>query len=125
MANRTMPVVPQPARLTADQLREGVQKINRRIADLDALKEIPAANLSDEAERITHKVNATLREVFGQESVEFNEYSLEWSHFFVIVIGGAPPDQQLFNFQRGLASARNKLVTAVEVMAERLEDADA
>jgi uncharacterized protein (TIGR02391 family) len=125
MAKGEKPAVPQSARLTADQLREGIQKIGRRIADLDALKGAKAGNLSDEAERITNKINATLREVFGQETVEFNEYSLDWSHFFAIVLDGTPADHRLANFQRGIESALNKLRTTVEVMTERLHDADA
>lgn len=123
MAKAEKPTVPQTAKLNADQLREGIQKIQRRIADLDALNDVRVGNLGDEAERITNKVNATLREVFGQDSIESNEYSLDWSHFFVIVMGGTPADLQSANFQRGVGSARNKLRTAIEVMTERLEDA--
>lgn len=67
------------AALTAVQAREALPKIERRIADLSSLdlsslnEDTGSAVLSG----LESRVNATLRDVFGGDTVEYHEYKLE------------------------------------------------
>ena len=67
MAKKSAPAIdaPAPANLTAEALRTGIPKIRRRRAELDEIHVDPAQDLSNEATRLTNKINATLRDFFG------------------------------------------------------------
>lgn len=72
---------PQPANLTAEQLRATIPKLERRLADLRALQPEKFADFSLEANKIAKRINATLADVFGHDSFEYNEYDISWASF--------------------------------------------
>jgi uncharacterized protein (TIGR02391 family) len=75
---------------------------------------------------LSHKIDATLREVFGKNSTEFRIYSAG-------PLNGHSSSRNVpllfthrsFNISQALRGARSKLNTVVTLLRERVEDADA
>jgi predicted nucleotide-binding protein len=75
MAKRSSPVEPQPARLTAAQIRIAIPRLQKRIDDLqafdpDKLNEIGGSEVT----ALRASVDDTLTEVFGRGTIEYNRY---------------------------------------------------
>jgi uncharacterized protein (TIGR02391 family) len=94
-----------------------------RLEELQALKPEAIADFDTEGERISHKIEATLIDVFRQDTIEFDRYSIAPSLFTIWVTGGVPRGESLRWFRDALQSARSKLETAIEILEERLQDA--
>ena len=80
MAKRSSPSEPQPARLTPEQIRSGIPKLERRLKefkefDVGALTE---ANHADKVGDIQRRTEDTLTDVFGHNSVEYHRFSIGW-----------------------------------------------
>ena len=63
----------RPANLSAEQLRVGLPKLQRRITDLDAISVEGIADFSSEANSIAERINATLLDIFGVDSSEYEK----------------------------------------------------
>lgn len=123
MVKRNAPAAPRhSALLDAQQMTAGIAKLKRRISDLDALAPESIQNFSADAGAIATKINATLRDVFGDGTIEYNEYEVSRSSFLLIIIGGVSRSEQVRHFHHGIDIARSKLQTAIDVLTERLED---
>ena len=76
MARRPPPPPPQ-ANLTATQMRQGIQRLNRCIAAVEGFD--PTSIRSDEdssrADALSTSVDAALAQTFGHGTVEYNRYS--------------------------------------------------
>jgi hypothetical protein len=80
MVKRTPPKEPQPARLSPQQIRAGIPKLERRLKDLkefdfDSLTEV---NHADKVNDIQRRTEDTLADVFGHGTIEFERYSIGW-----------------------------------------------
>lgn len=113
---------PRPAELTAEQLRSAIVKLDRRIAELKAINTGSIPDFGDEATKLTNKINATLQDVFGPDTLEFATYSVSWSSFVRMVIGDTSRYEELRAFERGVQSTLATLESARDIMRERLED---
>jgi hypothetical protein len=85
LAKRTSnpPASPAPARLTTEQNRTGIVKLKRRISDLEALNPASIQDFYIEAEAVANKINSTLIDVFGQNSIEYLNYEISQSSFTI------------------------------------------
>jgi uncharacterized protein (TIGR02391 family) len=76
MARKPTTVEPQPANLSSDQIRTAIPRIRRRIDELTSLQ--PKSLTEEDGDNILddliRKINATLREILGIESIEYREY---------------------------------------------------
>jgi len=124
MARRSSaPPTPKlPANLSAEQLRAGIPKLQRRIVDLDAIKPENLTDFFSEARSIVQKINATLLDVFGADTIEYENYEVNWASFTLMIMGETPRHLEIEQFHGGIHSARRNLQTAIDVMTERLED---
>lgn len=117
---------PTAANLTVEEIRAGIIKLERRIADLEALNFEGISELTHEANNLATKINSTLRDVFGVNTIEYNDYEVRWSSFVILVMGEQlPRHEKIEAFRSGIDSARSKLRTAIAIMREKLGDATA
>lgn len=123
MARRQTPADrPQSANLTAEAARAALPSLQRRI---DELAGIDLASLTEEngdnvLKGIKLKINATLREILGDNSIEFNEYAVGNITAYFIVLGGGDT-----SFRRRLPEIRNNVartLSALETLRDLLKE---
>lgn len=124
MARRTNPPPRKSAVLSIDDLRNGVTKLGRRILeiesfDLSSVHERSDANIS----ALTRKINSTLQDILGIDSVEYNEYSISSMDTLPIIMGQrhSPPEIQA-GYKKGFDRAIAKLRALQEIFEERIGD---
>jgi hypothetical protein len=109
--------------LTVEQIRVAIPKLERRIADLDALNPDQFSDFGNEADKIAKRINATLVDVFGHDTIEYNEYEVRWASFVSYNANyELLKNENIENFRRGTESTRGKLQTIVDILRERLTD---
>jgi hypothetical protein len=75
MARRTAPPEPQPMRLTVEQMKIGIARLNRRIADLEGFNPgTVQQRWAAEVKALEASIEESLAAVFGHGTVEFNRY---------------------------------------------------
>lgn len=125
MVRRTnAPPTPQPATLSPEQMRAATPKLRRRIEELQA---IDVSSIRDRNEpRITsieQKIDDTLVELFGPDSVEYNRYrhagSLDRAS---ISAYGTPIGEVQRGFAEGIADAVSTFQTIIDLFDEKLQD---
>jgi predicted nucleotide-binding protein len=127
MARRTTPQSPQPAVLTSDQLKQGIQLLTKR---LDAVEKFDPATVrergrSPELTALRAYVEEALARTFGPDSLDYQRYrrAAEFYDGPLILGGGGLP---LGEVHRNLADSKAKSIVllqqAIEVMNERLQE---
>ena len=83
MTKRTTPEQPEPANLSPKQMKSGIPKLERRIAELQA---IDVGTIQERGEprliALQQKIDDTLVEIFGNNTIEYNRYyvkNLDWA----------------------------------------------
>ena len=72
---RTVPPQPQPANLTIEQMKVGITRLNRRIAELEALDPNSVQQRrAPEVNALQTSIEESLSAVFGHGTVEYNRY---------------------------------------------------
>jgi predicted nucleotide-binding protein len=72
---RTAPPEPQPANLNVEQMRIGITRLQRRIADLEAFDpQSVQKRWAPEVKALEAAIEETLAGVFGHRTVEYNRY---------------------------------------------------
>jgi hypothetical protein len=75
MAKRTSPHTPTAARVTPEQMRAAIPKLQRRIQELQSVEVNAIQERGDPAlEALEHKVDDVLVEIFGTGTVEYNRF---------------------------------------------------
>lgn len=114
------------ASLSPAQMRSATKKIERRIADLQALEIETIRKRWDPAvDALEKRVNSTLQEVLGPDTVEYGEYSIRLDTLPLIIGGGPDPIQKVHTgYRDGIERAVLKLQTLKDILSERLEDSE-
>lgn len=113
------------ADLTVEQMRGAVKKIERRIADLESFDVSSIRERWDPVvEAFEKRVNTTLQEILGHDTVEYQEYSIGRLDTLPLIIGGGPdPIHEVHaGYRAGIERARLKLGTLRDILRERIED---
>lgn len=128
MATRTSkPQAPKTANLSPQQIRLALPKIARRIAEL---REIDVMSTRERGEprfeSLEHKIDDTLVEVFGADTVEYNRFrvgSLDKApiNFYEEV----SLHDVIAGYKRGVAEAISTLETITQLFNEKLADSEA
>jgi predicted nucleotide-binding protein len=72
---RTVPPQPQPANLTIEQMKLGITRLERRIADLEKFDpSMIQKRWGPEVEALATAIEETLASVFGHNTIEYNRY---------------------------------------------------
>lgn len=126
MARRVTPSAPQPARLSAEQLRAALPKLGRRLGEL---KGLDYASLTDENEErildgLRQKLDDTMQEIFSADTTDYHRYCVDSLDDTPIIMGGGWPSvsQRLPNIKSAVQRAIGKVETAIAMTKERLGD---
>lgn len=124
MARKTIPPPRKPADLSVEEMKAGLTKIGRRISELDSfdfstVHERADANIS----ALTKKINSTLQEILGVDSIEYNEYCISSMDTLPYIVGSRWSPQEIqAGYKKGFQRALAKLTTLREVFEERIGD---
>jgi len=112
--------------LTPQEIRAAIPKLERRVqelkaADVDAITDDNYVAKEDELES---RVDATLVEIFGNDTADYERYRIHMIDGTpVVMFGPAPPIEERRTYiRRGIAEAIGRLETAISVLKERIED---
>lgn len=128
MARRPSSPTPQPATFTADQMRQGIRELERRLKEL---KEVDFSNfiLVDEnrLKALAASVNATLASVFPPGTTEHTNFYIGslWRASVAISDYGSRQSiasESLAGWKEGFAYGVAKLEAAIKYLKEKLED---
>jgi hypothetical protein len=91
---------PKPAEITPEKIRNGIIKLIRRI---NKLKEFDISTIQErwdpKIKALTTKINDTMAEIFGYETIEYQKYSISTLDTLPIIMGGGK--DPLFKVQEG------------------------
>ena len=123
MARKIPPQNPQPARLTADEMRDAIPKLKRRIEELNSFDPDSINDRSDpRPDSIEQKIDDTLVEILGADTLDYRRFRVSSLDRAPIVGGGIPLQELRKGYGRGKADAISKLQTLVELFEEKLAD---
>lgn len=116
-----------PARLSRGDIEAALPKLRRRLAEFEAFD--PAAMTdtgAPEEQALVDKLDHTLADVFGVESLEYGRYyvsSLYAGGSSIGFYGDGPSRQAIVNgYKEGKEIAVSKLRTCIDVLEEQLEE---
>lgn len=115
------------ANLTGEQMRSGLKKIERRIADLEAFDVDLVEQRWDPAiEALEKRVNSTLQDVLGHDTVEYREYSIGALDTLPLIMGGGPDPLPKVHagYREGIKRELFKLRALRDIFQERIADSD-
>jgi len=122
MARRSTPEPPRPANLSAQQMKAAIPKLERRIAELQA---IDASTIRERGESrfeaLEQKIEDTLVQVFGADTIEYRRFhvgSLDTASFNML--HETPMHEVIEGYRRGIEQAISNLQTVIELFKENL-----
>lgn len=124
MARRTSaPQQKQPANLSAGDIQAAIPKLTRRLAEVrDFDPKGVSGNFDPHAEALEDKVDATLVEIFGPDTLDYDRYR-GWNLYGGRLNAyGVPHPEIVEGYQRGQIKVVAKLENAISVLKEKLED---
>jgi uncharacterized protein (TIGR02391 family) len=128
MARGSRPPPPQrhPANLAQADVPIAIEKLRRRLRDFkEANPDAHQGSLWDLAQSLCSKLDGTLVEVFGADTLEFDRVHVVQAHFSVgyISAGGPHPRHVVVEaFKRGQAAGVARITSMIEFLSERLDD---
>ena len=122
---RSTPPPPEAAKLTAEGIRLGLKKLERRIEDLEQFDVKTISERFDaKTQALTEKINDTILEIFGHDTVEYRRYSVHTLDTLPLIMGR--PEHPLpyvqDAYQKGIDETLVKLRSLKETLEEKLED---
>lgn len=125
MARSTQPPAPKPANLTPEQMRVGITRLQRRIADIEAFDpNSVVAAFSPEVQSLETAIESTLSNVFGNGTIEYNRYR-NAAHLdyrtMIIGRGSTPPSEVRGAVAKNLARSLATLKQGVKDLEEEIE----
>ena len=109
-------------------MQSAIKKLDRRINDLE---EFDISSIRERwdplIQSLAKKVNSTLQEILGHDTVEYHEYSIDSLDTLPLIMGGGPdPIHKVHaGYSKGIERARLKLITLRDVFQERIDDSPA
>lgn len=120
MAHTAQPPIKQFASLSVIDLQSALPKLQRRIDDINSIDPLQATGTyTPEFSAIRDNANATLMEIFGPNSIEYERYKV-WS----IYAGDRPRTRAAMvkGFEEGKKRALIKIDNAIKFINEKLTD---
>jgi len=117
-----------PASLTPDLMMKGLPKLERRIEELKSFDVRTLRGRGDPAaDAITSRINGTLRELLGHNTIEYFEHSTYSLDTLPLIMGGSYHSMEEIwaGYQEGLNRALVKIETLKAIFEERLADSKA
>jgi uncharacterized protein (TIGR02391 family) len=119
----SQPPPKQPARLSVRDMQSALPKLQRRIKEVAAIDPNQATSTyTPELEVINNTVNATVIDIFGQDSVEYDRYTEHSLYMGSHNIVGTPLHKIIEGYEEGKKRVLLNLDAAVKFINERLTD---
>jgi uncharacterized protein (TIGR02391 family) len=114
----------QPANLTAEQMRQAIPKLERRIRELEEFDPETVTNRGDpRVDRLETKIEDTVSEIFDADTLDYERFRPGALDTASIYMGSETPLHEVqAGLIRGKEWAVDKLKTIIEVFKEKLED---
>jgi predicted nucleotide-binding protein len=114
-----------PANLSHNDMQNAIPKLKKRIKeleefDINSLKE----RYDPRIEALQNKIDDTLVNIFGKETIEYDRYNISSLDRGPHVIGGIPLNEAKEGIVRGFQRAIISLNSIIETFEEKLEDTD-
>lgn len=126
MATRKTPPPPQPqqAKLSIDQMRSAIPKLERRIRDLEEFEPSTIQHREDpRLETLENKLKDTIVDVFGQGTIEYHRFApnaLDQAGYNMMA--PTPLSQVIASVTRSKAREMANLNTIIELFQEKMAD---
>lgn len=124
--SRTTPPEKRPANLAQADVPMAIEKLGRRLREFkETDPEAYQGNLWDLGQSLCSKLDGTLVDVFGPDTLEFDRVHVSAMYFIpnVVSSGGPHPRHVLVSaFKRGQEAASSRITAMIEFLAERLDD---
>jgi len=112
------------ATIETDRIPWAIKKLQRRLSELERLQQQPEEWLTDGASTLlSSNINAAIDEVFGQDTADAADFSVNWTFFSANRMNPTQQDR-LAAFSKGLVRASNGIRSAIERLEERQRDAN-
>jgi uncharacterized protein (TIGR02391 family) len=122
MAEHSKPEQPISADLSPEEIKRGIPKLKRRIAELEEVDVNTIQERGDAGlKALDQRIETILVEIFGYHSAEHRRFSLTLDTA-PVRRGGTPLDEVRKGYQRGIERAISTLSTIVEFFEKKLED---
>jgi uncharacterized protein (TIGR02391 family) len=126
MARRSTPrPEPRSANLTTQQMNEAIPRLERRLRELEGVEiERWDEQKKTALDALQRKIEETLVNVFGADTIEYKRYEVTRFGYFVRrnMLYGTPPHEWVDGYQSAVIQAAAKLRTAIEMLQEKLAD---
>ncbi|MFZ0033576.1 MAG: nucleotide-binding protein [Sedimentisphaerales bacterium] len=124
MVRRNPQKSPESKILGANELTIAIQKLDRRIKDIESFDVKGVAERFDaKPEALKDKINQTLADIFGYDTVEYKKYEISSFDTLPSIVG---EKFSLFeiqqNYQKGISDTITKLSSLKEILIEKLQD---
>jgi uncharacterized protein (TIGR02391 family) len=124
VTRKTKDAPPRLADLTPDQMKLALPKLARRLKDL---READIDSINGRAdprfEGLRHRLNSTLEEIFGVDTVEYNRYVVwEFDTAGVNMMYETPLEEVREGYRDSIYAAALNFETIIQLFEERLED---
>ena len=118
MAKKT--TEPQYVKLSSQQMREAIPKLQRRIDDLKRLEPDKITKSGDpNFEAVEQKANNTLAEIFGTGTVQYNtNHVMLYAGQYFFAGGETPRHEVVAGYKEGIASAIANFQALVDYLTE-------
>jgi predicted nucleotide-binding protein len=123
MARKNPPTQPESKVLSVEDMQDGIRSLKRRIEDMRAFNPNDVQKRFDpRAETLKDKVNATLSELFGENTADYQKYWV-WS-FDTLGIGG--PDYPIGKVRQAVDEEIQRVIMKfeglIDIFEERIAD---
>jgi vacuolar-type H+-ATPase subunit I/STV1 len=126
MARKPPSTQPQPANLSIEQIRAAVRRLEKRLAELQALD---VEKLTDQDEDVVlgdlvRRIDDTLMSVYGSDTQDYHRYSIGGLDDSPLIMGGGWPSvaQRRPAIRSAVARAVSTLQSAISILKERIDD---
>ncbi|WP_330206209.1 nucleotide-binding protein [Pseudomonas sp. AM14(2022)] len=120
------PLIVQPkVNLTADQLQKGIDRLEQRIADLDAFDlNTLESGTSPELQALERSIEDTLERYFGVNTTAANRYkpAQELHYHQMVWVSGMPEPNYIAHTKTNIEAAKALLGQAINALKADLED---
>ena len=111
--------------LSAQQIKAAIPKLEQRLRELKEVNfDNPGANATSRLNSLYRKVDGTLVEIFGADSLDYKSHWVTpfW-HFAPMHMGRTYSEhEKASDYQEAVSEAISKIETALEILRKQLED---
>ena len=114
---------PRKAELTVEQMQAAIPRLRKRVEELMAIDvETIQERREIRFEALLHRIDDTLVETFGSDTIEYDRYNVWTFDTASITIGRPTPIQEVrIGYKRGIDGAIANLQTVIDMFEEKLD----